>query len=291
VRQLAPHRATSLRIDLTTPDRGEPVDAVVAVLDTLPAPGAPPRGTALLVPGYTGTKEDFAPILDGLADEGYRVVAMDQPGQYESAGPEDRAAYSVTWLGSVVRGVAAALDTGEGVHVLGHSFGGLVVREAAIAAPSLFRSVTLLGSGPSAIDGSRAERMAYVEPLLAQGGMAAVYEAMEALARHDPTWTASPPDLQAFLKTRFLASSGPGLAGMGDSLLTEPDRVGELRATGLPALVCYGENDDAWQPATQAEMAQRLGARHEVVAGAVHSPAVEQPEATVKVLASFWQEN
>ena len=35
-------------------------------------------------------------------------------------------------------------------------------------------------------------------------------------------------------------------------------------------------------------MAQRLGAAHEVVAGAVHSPAVEQPEATAKALLAFW---
>jgi pimeloyl-ACP methyl ester carboxylesterase len=37
-------------------------------------------------------------------------------------------------------------------------------------------------------------------------------------------------------------------------------------------------------------MAERLGSRREVIAGAAHSPAVEQPEATVKTLASFWHE-
>jgi pimeloyl-ACP methyl ester carboxylesterase len=35
-------------------------------------------------------------------------------------------------------------------------------------------------------------------------------------------------------------------------------------------------------------MAERLGARHEVVPGAMHSPAVEAPEPTVAVLAGFW---
>jgi pimeloyl-ACP methyl ester carboxylesterase len=300
VRQLAPHRATPRRIDLTEPDRGESVDAVVAVLDTEPAPGVPRRGTALLVPGYTGTKEDFAPILDGLADQGYRVVAMDLPGQYESVGPDDPAAYTVRWLGTVVRAVAAhvhreeshAAENGHrrGVHLLGHSFGGLVSREAAIAAPWLFRSLTLLCSGPAAIGGSRKDRMAYVEPLLAAGGMQAVYDALEQMARLDPTWAASPAELQDFLRVRFVASSGPGLKGMGDSLLTEPDRVEELRTTGLPLLVCYGEDDDAWMPATQAAMAERLGSCREVIAGAAHSPAVEQPEATVKTLASFWHE-
>jgi pimeloyl-ACP methyl ester carboxylesterase len=285
VRQLAAHRAVTRRLDLT-----EAAGAVVAVLDTPPAPDVPPRGTALLVPGYTGTKEDFAPVLDRLADHGYRVVAMDQPGQYESVGPDDPAAYTVGWLGSVVRAVAATLAGTGPVHLLGHSFGGLVTREAVISEPTLFRSLVLLGSGPAAIGGTRKDRMAYLEPLLQAGGMQAVYDAVEQLARMDPTWSASPAELQEFLRVRFLASSGPGLKGMGDALLTEPDRVEELRAVGLPVLVCHGEHDDAWLPATQAAMAAQLGARHEIVPGAAHSPAVEEPAATVATLTTFWAE-
>jgi pimeloyl-ACP methyl ester carboxylesterase len=77
---------------------------------------------------------------------------------------------------------------------------------------------------------------------------------------------------------------------MGDALLTEPDRVEELKAVGLPLLVCHGEHDDAWLPVTQAAMARRLGARHEVITDAVHSPAVEAPESTVEVLAGFWKD-
>jgi pimeloyl-ACP methyl ester carboxylesterase len=56
----------------------------------------------------------------------------------------------------------------------------------------------------------------------------------------------------------------------------------------VPVLVAYGADDDAWPPAVQAEMAGRLGAAHVVVPGAVHSPAVEQPEATVRLLLEFW---
>jgi pimeloyl-ACP methyl ester carboxylesterase len=71
-------------------------------------------------------------------------------------------------------------------------------------------------------------------------------------------------------------------------MTTEPDRVADLAATGIPLLVAHGEADDAWSPATQADMARRLGARHEVVPDAVHSPAVENPARTVAVLTSFW---
>src|SRR5512138_3824215 len=106
--------------------------ARVAVLDAVPAAGA--RATALLVPGFTGSKEDFALILDPLADAGYRVVAVDQPGQHQSPGPEQRSAYTTAWLGAVVTEVAEALGD-EPIHLLGHSFGGLVARAAVLAQP------------------------------------------------------------------------------------------------------------------------------------------------------------
>jgi pimeloyl-ACP methyl ester carboxylesterase len=35
-------------------------------------------------------------------------------------------------------------------------------------------------------------------------------------------------------------------------------------------------------------MAQRLGARHEVIDNSIHSPAVENPQRTVEVLVDFW---
>src|SRR5690349_6348017 len=76
VSQLAPHRAVHGRITV----RSTLGALDVAVLDRSPETGvsagqgsATGRGTALLVPGYTGTKEDFAAILDGLAERGYRV--------------------------------------------------------------------------------------------------------------------------------------------------------------------------------------------------------------------------
>jgi pimeloyl-ACP methyl ester carboxylesterase len=75
---------------------------------------------------------------------------------------------------------------------------------------------------------------------------------------------------------------------MADSLLTEPDRVAELRATGVPVLVCFGDADDAWSPADQRDMAARLGAEVAVVSDAGHSPAIDQPAVTAATLAAFW---
>jgi len=57
---------------------------------------------------------------------------------------------------------------------------------------------------------------------------------------------------------------------------------------GRPVLVLHGAADDAWSPAQQADMAQRLGSAYVVVPGAAHSPAVEAPAPTVRELLAFW---
>src|SRR6202000_1082621 len=97
-----------------------------AVLDAMPAPGPCELGTAVLVPGYTGSKEDFLSILGPLAAAGRRVVAVDLRGQYQTAGPDDPDAYDPRELGA---DIAALCAVTEATHLLGHSFGGLVVRE------------------------------------------------------------------------------------------------------------------------------------------------------------------
>lgn len=257
----------------------------LAVLDVEPARRTAPRATALLVPGYTGSKEDFLPVLELLARAGHRVVAMDQRGQYETPGPDDPARYTVAELAAEVGEVVGALGDGP-VHLVGHSFGGLVSRAAVLARPALVRSLTLLGSGPAALTGPRVERLHALVPVLRRGGMPAVYDAMEAFAARGTTLP--PTHLRAFLRRRFLTSSPAGLSGMGAALLVEPDRTADLAALGVPVLVAYGAADDAWAPAVQADMARRLGAAHVVLPGAAHSPAAEVPLPTARALLAHW---
>jgi len=279
LRQLADHDA----IPRTFPGGAGPL----AALDT---GGDGVRATVLLVAGYTGSKEDFAPLLAPLADAGLRAVAIDQRGQFESPGPDDPAAYTITALADDVLLVARALraETSGPLHLLGHSFGGLVTRAAVLAEPSLFTSFTLLGSGPSRLTGRRADLLEHLDPLLEAGGVALVHETLEQVAMTDPKAQAVPAPTRDFYTRRFLANSSAGLRGMADAMLAEPDRVAELKATGVPVLVTHGEADDAWLPHVQADMAARLGARHEVINNSIHSPAVENPPRTLEVLLDFW---
>jgi len=278
LRQLAEHNASSRTF--------EGGAGPIAALDT--GPGA--EGTVLMVAGYTGSKEDFAPLLAPLSAAGYRVVAIDQRGQYESPGPDDPARYSVAELAEDVVAVARVLreESGAPLHLLGHSFGGLVTRAAVLTDPELFRSFTLLGSGPAQLTGGRAELLDHLAPLLDEGGVELVHRTMEQLAMTDPKAQAVPAPTREFYARRFLRNSGPGLRGMADAMTSEPDRVEELTATGVPVLVAHGEADDAWMPHVQEDMAKRLGARHEVIEDSIHSPAVENPAKTVAVLCSFW---
>ena len=241
-----------------------------------------PVATAVFVPGYTGSKEDFALLAAPLSEAGVRYVAYDQRGQFESTGPEDPAAYTVEALAAeLVEFLGHVCD--EPAHVVGHSFGGLVTRAAAIAAPEAFASLTLMDSGPAGLSGPRVDRMRALEPLLDSHGLEHVFDAVLAaspIRPHDA--------LLAFLRRRWLESSVTGLRVMGDEVQREPDRVDELRASGVRTLVVTGEHDDAWIPEVQREMAERLGAAFHVIPGALHSPAAECPAETARVLLDCW---
>ncbi len=240
----------------------------------------------MLVPGFTGSKEDFIAILAPLAGQGWRIVTYDQRGQYETPGTHQDS-YSLEALAEDLLAVAATVDDGP-VHVLGHSFGGLVARQATLDRPEAVRSLTLMDSGPGGIDGPTAEIAQVFAAALESMPIQDVWDAKVAYDAAQGLHLPPDADLAAFLRTRFVGNDPLGLAAFARLLIAAPDRTSELRDTGCPVLVVYGENDDAWSPALQTDMAERLGARRCVIAGAGHSPAAEAPEQTAQVLGEFW---
>ena len=255
-----------------------------AVLSAAAADAA--RGTpALLVPGFTGSKEDFLAVMAPLAAAGHPVTALDQRGQFETPGGEDPTSYDVKALADDVLSVAAQL--GAQVHLVGHSFGGLVVRAAALADPGAARSLTLLDSGPSAIPHPASSNLALMAQALPTTDLETIWvikREMERGSRPSP-----PPHIEEFLRRRFLANHPVGLRRLAEQLLDESDRTAELAGLGLPVLVAFGVDDDAWPPAVQREMAARLSAQVVEVSAAAHSPAAENPDETANALAAFWR--
>ncbi|MEO3813760.1 alpha/beta hydrolase [Sphaerisporangium sp. B11E5] len=264
-----------------------PVGAFAA-LEALPLHGVPERLPALLVPGFTGSKEDFIAILQTLAHAGRRIVAIDMRGQYETKGPDDAAAYTCEALGEDIDHVAAAIGGGEPVHLVGHSFGGLVTRETVIGGATKLASYTLMSSGPAGITGQREKLCRALLSALPEVGLEYLWA-----NRIEPDAIAAgvPDDILAFLRTRMFANSLTGLSTMAEQVLDAIDRVDDLREVDVPTLVLYGEHDDGWTPTSQAEMADRLEADCFVVPGAAHSPAVEAPETTAHTLTRFWNQS
>jgi pimeloyl-ACP methyl ester carboxylesterase len=260
-------------------------------------PDGPVRGSALLVPGFTGSKEDFIGLLAPLAAAGYRVTAVDQRGQYETGGPDEAAAYGVAALGADVRALTEVLATEGGpLHLLGHSFGGQVVREAVLAAaaegPLPWRSLTLMATGPGAIDPAEAARTKLLLDVLPVMTLEEIWQVMRQMdERSDAPKPVLEPDVAEFLHCRWVANVPRALAVTGGHLVSAPDRVDELAAVAagvLPVLVLSGVRDYAWPVPEQSRMAERLGAHRVVVADAGHSPNAEQPAATAEALAAFW---
>ncbi|MEU4495110.1 alpha/beta hydrolase [Streptomyces sp. NPDC023998] len=257
-----------------------------AVLDAQPTDnGRAPKGTALLLPGYTGSKEDFIALLEPLAAAGYRAVAVDGRGQYETVGPDDQQAYAQVELAQDVLAQAAAIQ--GPVHLLGHSLGGQIARAAVLLDPAPFRTITLMSSGPAQISPAQQRKVKLLSDALATMSMDRVWEAMRAL---DPPEDAdAPKDDGEDLRRRWLRHNPAQLIATGRQLTVEPDRVDELAAVQpLPKHVISGERDDTWPVPLLDAMAQRLGADRTVIAGAEHSPNTDRPAETAAAVTAFW---
>lgn len=244
------------------------------------------RPAVVLVPGWTGSKEDFSAVLAPIAQAGYRAISIDQRGQFETKGTDDEAAYTLDALGADL--LALIASCGGNAHLVGHSFGGIVARSAAIADPSAVASITLMCSGPAALPEQAHPLLGALADAIGGSGLAVAWEAKRAhdLANGAPEVS---PEIEAFLERRFVTNHPVSLQAITKLLTSAPDRVAELSATEVPVQVVFGADDDSWPLDTQRDMATRLDAAVHVIDDAGHSPAVDQPEATATILLDFWR--
>jgi pimeloyl-ACP methyl ester carboxylesterase len=215
-------------------------------------------------------------------------VSLDQRGQYETPGSTLESDYSLTDLAGDLLSVATE-TTPASVHLVGHSFGGLVTRTAAIADPDAVTSLTLLDSGPAAQPVERHDLLRAMANAIPAIGLEATWKAKRAYERSQGA-PEPPPEIELFMQQRFLANHPTSLRTMTLHLTTARDQVDELKATGVPVMVSFGAADDGWPVAEQRRMAARLDAPVRVIEGAGHSPAAEQPARTLAVLEQFWAE-
>ncbi len=246
-----------------------------------------PRGSVILLPGFTGSKEDFAELLPLLADAGWQVAAYDQRGQFETpGGPEDDFTLE-GYAADLVALTDALFGDDERTHLVGHSFGGLVASTAAVAEPGRWASLTLMCSGPGGFDDTKGDEARDGAAQIERDGLEKAYafKVRRDLERGRP---APSQEVEGFLHHRFLSNSAESLAAMARLLASAPDLTSSLAATGIPVAVVRGEDDDAWSHEVQDALAAALDTSVVVIGGAAHSPAVEQPEATRDALARTW---
>jgi pimeloyl-ACP methyl ester carboxylesterase len=248
------------------------------------------RGTALLLPGYTSSLETFSMLLGSLADRGYRVATYSHRGQPHSQGPDNRADYSLEHFAADVHGVIEGLQLGEKVHLLGHSFGGVVAVDAVLQNPARFASLTMWNSGPSSL--SRTYMDAW-RVGFDHGGTRFFWETECAERGLDPQIDQSGqmPPVLAYYHRRLFDTNPAHLDAGIDILINQVDRVDEIAETGLPVLVSHGANDDAWPHSEQQRMAQQTTGEYWVIANAGHSAQADRSWASAQLLATFWDDH
>lgn len=236
-----------------------------------------PKGVVLLAHGFTGSKEDFLFCIPGLAEQGYAAVAWDHRGTYESPaeGPYDVAQLSLDLLE-----LAGHWRSSLGVplHLIGHSFGGLVVERAAALDGLAPDSITLVCSGPGGM--GPVERVLVLRDLIRQGhSLDEIFRRKRELD-NDPL----PEMLENFLRERFVTSSVAAVDAMAEAIIDTPDQIAPIIERGIPAFVMYGERDGSWPQPVQNDMAERLGTAPQVIPDAVHTPTLENPDYTVGLI-------
>ena len=243
----------------------------------------PDRPCVVLVPGFTGSKEDFIAMLPLLAHAGVGAVAFDQLGQYESDGSDDAADYAIPALaGDVAEVMGLVGAAAREVHLMGHSFGGLVAQEVVVGGRAEPRTLTLLCTGPGALPAERWGGLPDLVAALDSHDLPTIWQLMRDLEEPEPDGPA--PEVQAFLERRWHANSPLGLREFATHLMVAPSHVQRLAGCAPAITVMWGEHDDAWPTEVQRPWAAALGADAVELPGLGHSPNAEDPESTVAAL-------
>lgn len=213
----------------------------------------------LLVPGATGSKEDFLLMMPLLAAAGYRVESFDMAGQFESAaaGPErlspPAARYSLELF---VDDLIAVLGQAQApAHLLGYSFAGTVAVAAAVRRPDLVSSLTLLSMPP--MPGRAFRGIKQVGWLAGVAGPRTSAAVMLQGIRWNATRVG--PARQSFVRARLRRTRRGSVRDIMQLMSDTPDLRERLRAARVPTLVAVGTGD-LWPVQRHRDFAVAAGA-------------------------------
>jgi pimeloyl-ACP methyl ester carboxylesterase len=245
-----------------------------------PASGEP----ILLIHGYTADHHWWDRVTPALARE-HRVVRVDLRGHGRSEKP--RAGYSMQEQADLVAEGARRAGVREAT-VVGHSMGGVVAVSVAERHPDLVARLMLIGTGPDV--GNEGRRISAISPAfwpvtghLVRAFTPDVRIRAELEKGMLPEVDLSPEMAQATDRLTWSAWRGSATA-IADFTAAAPldERV---RRTRKPLVALFGAGDD------QAERSDRYrripGARVVELPGLGHSPQLERPGLTARLIADF----
>jgi pimeloyl-ACP methyl ester carboxylesterase len=217
-------------------------------------------GVLIALHGGPGNSSDYMVSLEQLASAEFAVVTYDQRGTGQSTEPAEGYAMHnyVADLDAVRQAVGA-----ETVHLLGHSWGGLVVLRYAAAHPQSVRSIILMGSGvltPEAAQAGQANRAQRIVALQEQG---VIPRTITALAHLLPAYFSDPSfEMPDELKNMHYT---PAVEQMTWAALAGYDFAAGLDGLDQPVLVLWGEDDPFGMAYLEATRDALSTARVEVV--------------------------
>lgn len=237
-----------------------------------------------------------------LADNGYRIIAHDQLGTGESDRPDDRSLWSLARSVEEVETVRRAMGL-ERFHLIGHSWGGWLSIEYALAYPDALSSLVLSNTCAdmphlqSELDrlkqGLGVETYSRMQMHEAHGDFDHwEYKAAISLLNAQHVCRLDPlPDAVAVARETFNAAPYNTVQGPNEFLyigtLKDWSRLDDLHRIDVPTLVLCGRYDEM-TPVCARMMASRLPkARLHVFPNSSHVPFYEETESYFAVLRDF----
>lgn len=246
----------------------------------------------VLVHGFTGNRNDFRDHYDDLCGIG-RTVIYDHRGHGDSADLGDPAQYSFDHLVGDLDRLLAALDI-EACDLLGHSMGGMVALRYALARPRRVASLVLMNTSARVPDGFLRLVFSAGGEIALRDGMDRLVEVARSLGQSDPKRPAAAVRYEETVgseafwerhRRRMLAMDPAAFAALGLAMCDQVPVTDRLDEIACPTTIIVGDEDLPFLRPS-AEMAERIaGARRVVIAGAAHSPQLENPSAWRRAIA------
>lgn len=271
----------------------------------------PVRPPVIVLHGGPGMSHDYCRSMSALADDGRAVIFYDQIGCGRSSVVPDvpRDFWTVELFVEELRNLVAFYDLQDGFHLLGHSWGGMLGPEYALAYPDGILSMTLSNapaSMPLWVQGTDeliARMDENIRNDIRRHEAAGTTDAPEYLAAVDAFYRAHlcrihpfPQDLQDSFDAHeanpvvYHTMIGPSEFTVNGSLKdwSVVDRLPQIR---VPALVIAGEFDEAQPVAWQPFVDGLPDVSSHVFAGASHSTHLEYPHDYFSLVGEFLRKN